>query len=606
MRYFLIVALSLMVSLLAVNGAGQAASAPTAEEAAAFVRDAEARLAELSVPYARARWLRRTFITVDTEELEKKFAADNATLEVELAKGAARFDGVPVPQDVRRKLNLLKLQMISPAPRDPARVKRMTGLEVEMKSAYNQAKYCPSGKSGDECLDAQKISATMRTSRNPVVLFDVWRGWHDTAIPIRDEYQQYVALMNEGAKELGYHDAGALWRSKYEMSPEQFVAEVDRLWAQVKPLYQPLHCYVRSKLADRYGAELVKPGAPIPAHLLGNIWAQDWSNIYEFVAPPATTPLYDLTKNLESRADINELKMVRIGEQFFTSLGFEPLPATFWERSVFTKPPDRPVDCQGISTDVDDMEDVRLIMCIEKTEEDFTTIHHELGHDYARLAFRRQPYLYKATAHDGFDEAVGDAIALSVTPAYLKSIGLIDQEPPSSADVAILLQEALDKIAFLPFSIAVENWRWGVFSGEIPLDRYNQAWWDLRRRYQGIAPLQSRDEQFFDPGAKYHIPFNVPYVRYFLARILQFQLHRALCNTAGYQGPLNRCSIYGNKAAGAKLAKMLEMGISRPWPDALEAATGQRQMDASAIVDYFKPLVDWLEVQNRGRQCGWQ
>ena len=412
--------------------------------------------------------------------------------------------------------------------------------------------------------------------------------------------------MNQGAKELGYTDVGAMWRSKYDMPPDAFAAEVDRLWGQVKPLYESLHCYVRWNLNEQYGDAVVPANGPIPAHLLGNIWAQEWGNIYEVVAPEGAQRGYDLTQILEARKDIDELGMVKIGERFFTSLGFDPLPETFWERSMFTQPRDRDVVCHASAWDIDDEDDLRIKMCIEKNADDFNTIHHELGHNFYQRAYNDQPFLYKNSANDGFHEAVGDTIALSITPAYLVKIGLLEKEPPASADIPLLLRDALDKIAFFPFGIMMDKWRWGVFSGQITPANYNQAWNDLRREYQGVAPAGERGEQFFDPGAKYHIPANVPYARYFLARILQFQFHRSLCETAGNEGPLNRCSIYGNQAAGAKLANMLEMGMSRPWPDALEALTGQREMDATAVVDYFRPLLDWLEVQNRGKACGWE
>jgi peptidyl-dipeptidase A len=378
-----------------------------------------------------------------------------------------------------------------------------------------------------------------------------------------------------------------------------------RLWLQVKPLYDSLHCYVRANLSQKYGANVVSPNAPIPAHLLGNIWAQEWGNVYDVVAPPKSDAGYDLTEILEKRKNIDALEMVRYGERFFTSLGFEKLPQTFWERSMFTQPRDRDVVCHASAWDIDNLDDLRLKMCIGKTAEDFTTIHHELGHNFYQRAYKHQPYLYKNSANDGFHEAIGDTIALSVTPAYLVKVGLLDKEPPASADIPLLLRDALDKIAFLPFGLLMDKWRWGVFSGQIAPADYNKAWWQLRTQYQGIAPTGTRGEEFFDPGAKYHIPANVPYARYFLARILQFQFHRSLCETAGYKGPLNRCSIYENAEAGRRLAKTLEMGASRPWPDALEALTGQREMDATAIVDYFRPLKDWLDKQNAGKQCGW-
>jgi len=579
---------------------------PTVEDATRFVNDAEERLAKLNIDAQRAAWVAATFITYDSQILSARENEKFIAAGVALAKEAARYDNLQLSYDTRRKLDLIKLKLTTPGPSDPAKTAEISRLAAELEATYGSGRYCPPGKTGKDCLDVVEIGNIMRTSRDPKVLYDVWNGWHTVSIPMRPKFTRFIALQNEGARELGYRDTGAMWRSKYDMPPDEFAAEIDRLWGQVKPLYDSLHCYVRWNLTKTYGEKVVPPGKPIPAHLLGNIWAQEWGNIYSLVEPRGLPKRgYDLTKILEKRKDIDAVGMVKIGERFFTSLGFDPLPATFWERSLFIKPVDHDVVCHASAWDIDDDNDLRIKMCIEKTEEDLTTIHHELGHNFYQRAYNLRPFLYKDSANDGFHEAIGDTIALSVTPSYLKQIGLIDKEPPAAADISLLLADAMDKIAFLPFGVLMDKWRWKVFSGEVSPADYNKAWWELRTQYQGIAPADARGESSFDPGAKYHIPANVPYARYFMARILQFQFHRALCQTAGNQGPLNRCSIYGNKEAGARLVKMLEMGSSRPWPEALEVATGQRQMDATAIIDYFRPLKDWLDKQNQGQTCGW-
>jgi peptidyl-dipeptidase A len=578
---------------------------PTAADAAKFVADAEARLAAMNVDAQRAAWVQSTFITEDTQVIAAKENEKLINAGVEMAKEAARFDKLQLPDDTRRKLEIIKLALTSPGPSDPALTAEMARIGSELEATYGAGKYCPQGKSGDDCWDIGEIENILRSSRDPQKQLEAWKGWHTISPPMRERYTRFVQLMNQGARELGYPDVGVMWRAKYDMPPDAFAAEIDRLWGQVKPLYDSLHCYVRWNLNKKYGDKVVPPGQPIPAHLLGNIWAQEWGNIYDVVAPPQTSRGYDLTKILEKRKDIDALEMVRFGERFFTSLGFDPLPKSFWTRSLFVKPRDRDVVCHASAWDVDDVNDLRLKMCIEKNADDFTTVHHELGHNFYQRAYNTLPFLYKNSANDGFHEAIGDTIALSVTPAYLVKVGLLDKEPPASADIQLLLRDALDKIAFLPFGVMMDKWRWKVFSGEITPATYNKGWWDLRRQYQGIAPAEPRGEKFFDAGAKYHIAANVPYARYFLARILQFQFHRSLCQIAGYQGPLNRCSIYGNKEAGVRLEKMLAMGMSRPWPEALEALTGQKQMDATAIVDYFRPLLDWLDTQNKGKSCGW-
>jgi peptidyl-dipeptidase A len=443
----------------------------------------------------------------------------------------------------------------------------------------------------------------MARSRDPKELLALWTGWHAVGAPMRADYARFVTLSNEGARELGFADAGAMWRSKYDMPPDAFARELDRLWEQVRPLYVALHTYVRWKLRERYG-DLVPANGPIPAQLLGNMWDQDWTNVYPLVAPKDADTGYDLTKILETRKT-DAKGMVKYGEGFFTSLGFAPLPATFWERSLFTRPRDRDVVCHASAWDVDSDHDVRIKMCIEPTAEDFVTVHHELGHNFYQRAYAKQPPLFRESANDGFHEAIGDTIALSVTPAYLQKLGFLAAAPPPSGDIGFLLDRALEKVAFLPFGLLIDQWRWKVFSGEVTPVNYNAAWWALKRKYQGIAPPEARSEAEFDAGAKYHVPGNTPYMRYFLADLLQFQFHRALSKVAGCTEPLHRCSIYGNREAGRRLNEMLEMGSSRPWPEALERLTGERQIDATALLDYFAPLKKWLDEQNAGRPAGW-
>ncbi|MFQ5926738.1 MAG: M2 family metallopeptidase [Terriglobia bacterium] len=583
-------------------GGGETAGAPTVAQARAFVAQAEKRLEALSIKATRTSWVQSNFITYDTQKIAAEAQQAYTAAVAELAAAAKRFDGWQLPTDVARKLKLLKLAVAAPAPPDPHEQAELTQIEVWMKSRDCKGRYCPQGKD-DNCLDLGEMEDILATSRAPDQLRDIWGGWRTVSPPMRGRYQRFVALANKGAHALGFTDLGAMWRSNYDMPPEKFTAEVDRLWQQVKPLYDALHAHVRASLAKHYGTGVVSPDGLIPAHLVGNMWAQSWGNIYPLVAPPAADPGFDLSELLKAKK-VEAREMVRYGERFFTSLDFEPLPESFWQRSLFTKPADRDVVCHASAWDVESPQDLRIKMCIKITAEDFSTIHHELGHNFYQRAYGGQSFLYRGSANDGFHEAVGDAVALSVTPDYLAKVGLLERVPEADGDLGLLMKMALEKVAFLPFGLLVDQWRWKVFSGEISPADYNQAWWELREKYQGIKAPVARSEEDFDPGAKYHIPANVPYTRYFLAHILQFQFHRALCRAAGYRGPLHRCSIYNNKAAGAKLKQMLEMGMSRSWPEALEALTGEKELDATAILDYFAPLKQWLDEQNKGRKVG--
>ncbi|HEX9120891.1 MAG TPA: M2 family metallopeptidase [Terriglobales bacterium] len=596
-------------SLMVGQNPSTSAAAPKAApaDAESFMRGAESRLKDVGVKASRASWVQSTYITDDTEALSASANEEVLATTTELVNQGKRFQGAQLSPVLQRKFKLLKLSLSSPAPNNPAERKELAEIGTWLEGTYGKGKYCPrTGPFAGKCLGQSEMEQAFATTKDEAVLRDLWVGWHTFAPQMRPKYERMAALSNKGAQEIGFKDTGVLWRSNYDMTPEQFSAELERLWNQLRPLYLSLHAYVRSQLVKKYGPQVVPPNGPMPAHLLGNIWAQDWTNIYDLLNVPGKGSGIDLTPILQQQKFDHE-RMVKTGEHFFVSLGFDPLPKTFWERSMLVRPRDRDVVCHASAWDIDSEQDVRLKMCIQVRDEDFRTIHHELGHNFYQMAYAKQPTLFQGSANDGFHEAVGDTIALSITPGYLKEIGLIEQAPPASEDLGLLMHKALEKIAFLPFGLLIDQWRWGVFSGQIAPADYNQTWWDLRLKYQGVAPPLARSEKDFDPAAKYHVPGNVPYSRYFLADVLQFQFHRGLCKSIGYQGPLHRCSIYNNKVAGARLKKMLEMGQSRPWPDALEALTGERRMDATAILDYFAPLQKWLDEQNvkNGVKVGW-
>ena len=575
------------------------AAEETAEE---FLARINAEFTELRIEVAKAFWVQSTYITPDTSYLAAKANEKLLAFTSRAIGESTRFIGQDLDPDTARQLELLRRGTTMPAPDDPARRAELAKLATEMEAMYGSAKVCPAE---GECLDETAIIRLMARERDYERLLGAWLGWHDTAAPMRPKYARFVELANAGAVEIGFADLGELWKSGYDMPPADFEAEAERLWNQVKPLYEQLHCHVRDKLADHYGEDQVPRDGLIPAHLLGNIWAQEWGTLYDLLEPVPGVAQFDIDGALEAQG-WDEIKMTRVAENFFVSLGMPSLPDSFWERSLFKKPRDRDVVCHASAWPMDGGDDVRLKQCVEPTAQHLTTLHHELGHIYYYLLYKDQPPLYQDGAHDGFHEGIGDTLELSMTPAYLREIGLVDEiEQNPAATLNLQMRLALDKIAFLPFGKLIDQWRWDVFAGRTPPEQYNDAWWKLRADYQGIAPAVARDESDFDAGAKYHIPGNTPYTRYFLARILQFQFHRALCEAAGHIGPLHECSIYGSEEAGRRLMATLEMGASRPWPDALELLTGSREMDASAIIDYFQPLMSWLETQNAGRSCGW-
>ncbi|OYW22015.1 MAG: peptidyl-dipeptidase [Sphingomonas sp. 12-62-6] len=600
-------ALALAAALITAPAIAQQAepTVPTAAAADAFIADAEKQLADFSLDANRTQWINATYITDDTDALAAKSNAQGTELSVKLALEAAQFQkAAGLSPDTRRKLDLLRGGISLPAPTMPGAATELATIVTRMSSQYGKGKGTLDGKP----INGSDIEAAMGTERDPAKLKEMWVSWHDNVgAQMHDDYARGVEIANKGAVELGYTDVGAMWRSGYDMSPEEFAALTEKLWREVEPLYRALHAYTRTKLNEKYGDAAQPKTGPIRADLLGNMWAQEWGNIYELVAPKGAGDLGFDTGELLKEKGFDPIKMVRAGEGFYSTLGHAQKPDTFRARSQITKPANQEVICHASAWDLDNQDDIRIKMCTKVNGDDFVTIHHELGHNYYQRAYKAQPYLYKNGANDGFHEAIGDFVALSITPQYLVDIGLLAKEkvPSPDKDIGLLLKQAMDKVAFLPFGLLIDRWRWGVYSGEIKPQAYESAWNAMRLKYQGIVPPVERDDTRFDPGAKYHVPAAVPYTRYFLARLLQFQFYEAACKQAGWKGPLHRCSFFGNKDVGQRLNAMLEFGQSKPWPDALQAFTGSREMSAKPMAAYFAPLKKWLDTQNKGKPTGW-
>jgi peptidyl-dipeptidase A len=623
------------------------AAKPAAEDAKRFIADVDRRLKELSFEDSEAQWVNSTYEDGDTDDITAH--ADDRALDYlgQAITESKRFDGVEMDPDTARQFKLLRLSAPFLPPNDPDKRLEMTHTAAEMQSWFASAEYCPKGK--DSCQDLEQLQAVLGdpanyTSKGYGAMLDAWQGWHDLAKPMRDDYARFVTLANLGARDSGYKNVADVWQSGYDMPAADFAKDTDRLWGQVKPLYDALHCYVYNRLTVTYGKQRMGKDGTIPAHLLGNMWAQEWTKIYPLVQPYPGVKGADVDAVLQRQYDVLEAKLLAkaakndivaesdaihaarlemarqmVGsmpdgtlapgsaESFYQSMGLEPLPASFWERSQFVRPRDREVECHSSAWNLDSGTDLRLRACLHPTAEDLYTAYHELGHVHYYLAYREQPYLFEQGANDGFHEAIGDTVRLAITPEYLHQVGLAPAaEDSREAVINRQMQMALEKVAFLPFGKLIDEWRWKVFDGEVSSDHYNAVWWELRRDYQGVSPPVARDESDFDPGAKSHIAANVPYMRYFLADIYQFQFYRALCQAAGHEGPLYTCSFYGSRDAGKKLEQMLAMGASRPWQDAMQALTGEREADASAIIDYFAPLKSWLDDQNKSQVCAWK
>ena len=621
----------------AISSPGTPAAAPAGETADQFVARVNAEYRKIAAELNSAQWLSSTYINSDSELLAAKANERWLTQLNAWIEQTKRYEGQPLSPETARAIKLIKLMTSMPAPKDPAQLQELTQIATRMEGTYGAGKYCKGEGANATCRNIGELSDVLAKSRDYDVQLDAWQGWHTISQPMRKDYTRFAELVNTGAKEMGFADAGEMWRSGYDMSPVELAAESDRLWDQVKPLYEQLHCYARGKLEATYGKDKGQvAGGMLPAHLMGNLWQQDWGNLWDLMQPYPGAGSLDVNSALQKLADDNlsreldkpgdqqaneatrtfmaqraaELAtakaMTERAQDFYVSLGMPKLPASYWDKSQFIKPLDREAQCHASAWDMDMAGDVRTKMCIKPSEEELTTIYHELGHIYYDLAYNPQPPVFQNGAHDGFHEAIGDTIVLAMTPKYLQSVGLVgEQQQSQEALVNAQMRMALAKVAFLPFGLMTDRWRWGVFDGSIKPDGYNKAWWELKAKYQGVAPVSARGEQFFDPGAKYHVPANTPYTRYFLSHVLQFQFYKALCDAAGFKGPLYECSFYGSKAAGDKNWAMLSKGASQPWQKTMKELTGGEKMDASAVLEYFAPLQGWLKQQNAGSACGW-
>jgi len=601
---------TLLLSIVVISScSSQQASTLNESDVETFLERVELEDKTLGPVASSAYWIGSNFITYDSQKVVADYGKRFQLLALERARQAATFDKVLVSEENRRKLNLIKNSFVMPSPLDDALAGEIAGISAELDAMYGTGQHCFG--EGD-CYDLEAFEAVIDNSRDPDELLKAWEGWRNIGKPMKDMYLRMVEIGNLGAKDLGYDGLTDLWFSQYDMPADDFLAETDRVWDELKPLYDALHCHVRNELSEHYGEAVVSKEGSMPAHVLGNMWGQSWANIYDLVYTPdnptADTNI-DLTKILEEK-DIGEIEMVEIAENFFLSLGFEPLPKTFWERSLFIKPQDHNVVCHASAWDLDsDANDLRVKMCIERNAEDFSTIHHELGHIFYYQAYSQQPSIFQRGANDGFHEAVGDLLTLSITPDYYHKIGMITEAEAINAKsdpISLLMQQALDGVVSVPWTLMLDKWRAGVFSGKTSEAELNNSWWELREYYQGIEAPRERDADAFDPGAKYHIPGNTPYTRYYLAKILQYQFHESLCNQIGFEGPLHECSIYNNELAGEQLRAMLSLGQSQEWQVALEALTGTRTLSGKSMLNYYKPLKDWLDVQNASRSCGWE
>ncbi|CAG2052908.1 unnamed protein product [Timema podura] len=569
-------------------------------EAQQFLREYEREAAEMCFRVKQSQWNFSTNIT----DANKRRMLEEQALESKLDRlswrRATSFTWTRLPDSqTRRQLNILVTQTRAGLPDNE--FNELQQVISEMKDIYSRARVCPYHNRMNNYCDLAlepDLTRALAHTRDYEEQLHLWKAWRDSVgPPIRS-----------------FRDAGQQERSLYE--DEEFESHIDEVWATVAPLYRQLHTYVRRRLIQQYGSQRVRPDGPIPAHLLGNMWAQNWKNLADIVLPYPGKQSVDVTPEM-LRQGYTPLRMFQLAEEFYTSMGMNPMPPEFWHHSMLEKPLGRDVVCRASAWDFCNHNDYRIKQCTEVTMEDLQTIHHEMAHIQYYLQYANQPLLFRDGANPGFHEAVGAMIELSViTPRHLQRIGLLnnitdeygEMTNTNETNINFLLTMALDKVAYLPFAYVVDQWRWRLFSEEWKVEEMNSRWWDLRMRHQGIIPPIPRSENDFDPAAKYHVVADMPYIRYFVSLILQFQLHESLCQAAGHFGPLHTCDIYRSREAGRLLSEILSMGSSRSWSEIIHVMTKGRtdKLDSRPLLEYFQPLAMWLSVQNRDEKIvGW-
>lgn len=594
-----------LVLLFAVAFAYSYAAVKEEIAAAEYLQNLNKAIAKHTNKETEASWNYASNINDENERIKNEVSAEVAKFMKEVSKDIQKFNWRTYESpDMRRQFKMLSKLGYAALPE--SEYNEYLEVMSTMESNFAKVRVCDfkDEKKCDLSLEPE-IEERIRKSRDPKELEYYWRAFYDKAgTPLRATFEKYVELNTKAAKLNNFTSGAELWLDEYE--DPTFEKQLEDIFSEIRPLYLQIHGYVRYRLNKHYGDDIVPPKGPLPMHLLGNMWAQQWSEIAELVSPFPDKPLVDVTQEMVKQG-YTPKKMFEMGDDFFTSMGLKKLPTAFWEKSVLEKPTDgRDLICHASAWDFYLVDDVRIKQCTRVTMDQFFTVHHELGHIQYFLQYQHLPFVYRTGANPGFHEAVGDVLSLSVsTPKHLERVNLLkNYKRDDEARINQLFLTALDKIVFLPFAFTMDKYRWALFRGQVPKDQWNCAFWKLRDEYSGIEPPVVRTEKDFDAPAKYHVSADVEYLRYLVSFIIQFQFYKSACIKAGQYDPTNpelpldNCDIYGSKAAGDALHAMLSLGASKAWPDALEAFNGERTMTGKAIAEYFEPLRVWLEAEN--------
>ncbi|XP_036127494.1 angiotensin-converting enzyme 2 isoform X3 [Molossus molossus] len=548
----------LFLSLVAVT----AAQSSTEEKAKIFLDNFNIRAEELHHQSSLASWNYNTNIT-DENAQKMNEASNNWSAFYEEQSNQAKMYPLQEIQDLIVKRQLQILQQNQPSVLTADKSKRLSTILNTMSTIYSTGKVCNPNNAQECLLLATGLEDIMHNSKDYNQRLWAWEGWRSqVGKQLRPLYEEYVVLKNEMARGNNYEDYGDYWRGDYETegadgynySRNQLIEDVERIFLEIKPLYEHLHAYVRAKLMDTYPSH-ISPTGCLPAHLLGDMWGRFWTNLYPLTVPFRKKPNIDVTEAMLNQSWDAE-KIFKKAEEFFVSIGLGNMTQGFWDNSMLTEPSDgRKVVCHPTAWDLGN-NDFRIKMCTKVTMEDFLTAHHEMGHIKYDMAYAEQPYLLRNGANEGFHEAVGEVISLSVaTPKHLKVIGLLqpDFNEDNETEINFLFKQALSIVGTLPFTYMLEKWRWMVFKGEIPKEQWMQKWWEMKRDIVGVVEPVPHDETYCDPASLFHVASDYSFIRYFTRTIFQFQFQEALCQIANHEGPLHKCDISNSRKAGEEL-----------------------------------------------------
>ena len=590
--------ISLIVALgLALWGC-QAGAGKTGQEADKFITAYTDQFVKLYYQSAQAEWRSNTHIVegdssnrIATQQANEALASFTGSKEnIEKAREFLS------KKDQLSEIQVKQLERILyAAANNPQTVPELVEKRIKAEAEQVEKLYGFNFSLRGKDISPNDMDEILRTSSDPDERLAVWTASKEVGKDLKSGLADLKELRNKTVQALGYDDYFAYQVSDYGMSTAEMMALNQRLVSELLPLYRELHTYARYELAKRYGVKEVPD--MLPAHWLPNRWGQDWNAMVNVEGVDLDGALSDKPREW----------LMEQGERFYKSLGFGPLPASYWEKSsLYPLPEDAGYKKNNHASawHMDLQEDVRCLMSIVPNRDMYETVHHELGHIYYFMAYTNPnvPPLLREGANRAYHEGIGSLMGLAaMQKPFLAGLELIP-ESAGSDDMQSLLKEALNYVVFIPWSAGVmTEFEHDLYATDLSADQYTARWWDLKKKYQGIVAPNERGPEYCDPASKTHINNDAAqYYDYALSFVLLFQLHDHIAGKILHQDP-RATNYYGSKEVGTFLQGILEKGASGDWRKMLKEKTGE-DLSARAMLSYFEPLMGYLKEQNKGRK----